>query len=170
MSTRGVPKHLSLYEYDPAAFAERFWRRVVIGEADECWAWRGAKKRSKGYGYAWFEHRTQHAHRVAYVLTHGPLPADTEACHDCDRRDCCNPAHIRPDTHDANVRDIDLRGRRPHLIGDRNPNCKLRPHDVDAIRRRHSAGEAKRALATAFAVTPANVRRIVRGETWSHLS
>jgi len=47
-----------------------------------------------GYGRATFEDRTQNAHRVAYVLTHGAIAVGLHVDHLCRNRLCCNPAHL----------------------------------------------------------------------------
>jgi len=56
-----------------------------------------------GYGRATFEDRTQNAHRVAYVLTHGTIPAGLHVDHLCRNRLCCNPAHLEPVTVRENL-------------------------------------------------------------------
>ena len=41
-----------------------------------CWLWTGALK-SDGYGHFWLQPRSYPAHRVAYTLYVGPIPAGT---------------------------------------------------------------------------------------------
>jgi len=45
------------------------------------------------------------AHRVAWTLTHGEIPADMTIDHLCRNRRCCNPAHLRLLTNVENARD-----------------------------------------------------------------
>jgi len=56
-----------------------------------------------GYGRATFEDRTQNAHRVAYVLAHGPIAAGLHVDHLCRNRLCCNPAHLEAVTVRENL-------------------------------------------------------------------
>lgn len=90
-----------------------FWSGVLRGQPDECWPWlRG--RISSGYGIAPFKGKQTGAHRVAYILTNGPIPADKQidhTCHtekctagdDCPHRRCCNPAHLKLVTKAENL-------------------------------------------------------------------
>lgn len=53
-----------------------------------------------------------------------------------------------------------------HARGERQGAAKLTWPAVREIRRRHSAGETRRTLADAYAVSIPNIDRIIRGETW----
>lgn len=89
---------------DEATFWESVYRK---GRSDtECWPWlRGTRD---GYGMARFDGKQQSAHRVAYQLTHGPIPdglvVDHVAARGCRMRACCNPAHLEAVTHRENAR------------------------------------------------------------------
>lgn len=74
--------------------AERLLAKVE--KTDGCWLWRGAKYVS-GYGIIWHsELRTPTgAHRYAYELWVGPIPAGLEVDHICRQRLCVNPEHLR---------------------------------------------------------------------------
>lgn len=41
------------------------------------------------------------AHRVAFELTHGSVPAELD--HLCGNRDCVNPSHLDPVSHRTNM-------------------------------------------------------------------
>ena len=74
---------------------ERFWRLVDRAGEDECWPWLGAV--SGGYGRFAIGPReagNAQAHRFAFELLLGPVPADHELHHRCENRLCCNPAHL----------------------------------------------------------------------------
>lgn len=84
--------------------SQRFWAKVkTASTVNGCWLWLGARTPS-GYGNVYDGVRTAKAHRVAYMLTFGPIPADRELDHVCHRRDCVNPWHLRPVTHAENLR------------------------------------------------------------------
>src|SRR5690242_17226730 len=60
---------------DRAVFQTQFWGRVTKIDG-ECWHWNGAQtKATLTYGTVWFRQRTMRAHRAAYEITHGPIPA-----------------------------------------------------------------------------------------------
>ena len=83
---------------------ERFWARVDrSGGPGACWPFSGDKIR--GYGrYTTSGHRTVVAHRYAFELTRGPIPAGLDLDHLCRNKACCNPAHLEPVTRTENQR------------------------------------------------------------------
>lgn len=88
--------------------AERFWAKVR--KTDGCWEWMGAR-RGKGYGQFYLNGRTQHAHRVAWELVHGPIPPGMQALHRCDNPPCVRPADLFLGTNHDNVLDRHSKGR-----------------------------------------------------------
>lgn len=90
----------------PPGLSDRFWSRVSIHEADDCWPFMGATP--QGYGViGWNDaagHHTARAHRLAYMLIHGPIPGGLTIDHLCRNRSCCNPAHLRLLTNEENGR------------------------------------------------------------------
>lgn len=83
--------------------ARLFWPKVRKTEA--CWIWTGAM-RDGGYGH--FSGMrfigTNRAHRVAWILAHGPIPDGLVLDHLCRNRACVNPGHMEPVSHAENVR------------------------------------------------------------------
>lgn len=106
------------------------------------------------------------AHRIAYELTHGPVPEGLHVLHSCDNRPCCNPAHLRVGTNAENVADraARRRGREHRQAGEANRNVKLSDEAVAAVRAAVTAGETQTAVALRFGVSQPQVSRIVRGE------
>jgi hypothetical protein len=51
------------------------------------------------------------AHRAAYILVHGSIPAGLYILHSCDNKRCVNPNHLRAGTPVDNMRDMHQRGR-----------------------------------------------------------
>src|SRR5690349_9736125 len=68
--------------------AERFWEKVDRSAGDGCWTYSGAHNHL-GYGIVRVDGRNIGAHRVAYELTHGPIPEGYVICHMCDNGACC---------------------------------------------------------------------------------
>lgn len=102
---------------------ERFWSKVDRRGPDECWPWTGALS-PKGYGkFRGADGRTKQAHRVAYELAVGPIPAGMTIDHvrsrGCIHRHCVNPAHLEPVTMGVNV----LRGEGPSAQHARATHC-----------------------------------------------
>lgn len=101
------------------SLSARFWSKVQVGQPDECWPWKAAK--GAGYGRVFVGLTlggpvVWNAHRVAWVLTNGPVPEGTELDHVCHTRDtscvqgpecphraCANPSHLEPVTHQENA-------------------------------------------------------------------
>ncbi|KQQ98042.1 hypothetical protein ASF74_15020 [Arthrobacter sp. Leaf145] len=77
----------------------RFWSRVI--KTEDCWNWTG-KPMSGGYGRILFNGKDSPAHRVAYELECGPIPAGLEIDHVCHNRICVRPSHLRAVTRKQN--------------------------------------------------------------------
>jgi hypothetical protein len=164
----------------PKPTEERFWPRVVVGEPDECWEWQGARD-WRGYGRTWHQpiRRSTAAHRVAYELVNGLIPAGLCVLHSCDNPPCCNPAHLRVGTVQDNSDDMVERGRQKKpgysskLRGELHHRAmaKLTVDQVREIRRIYSEGGiSMRALSFQFDVTPPTVRNIVLRISWPHIN
>lgn len=160
----------------------KFWERVRKGEdPDACWLWDGSHA---GNGYPKM-HVTITVHRYAYTLLVGPIPEGLHLLHSCDNPGCLNPAHLRPDTPQANRADCVAKGRQakgdrssrrlypelyPPMRGERNGHAKITAARVIEMRQRYAAGGVSQSqLAREYEVNQAEVCRILNRKRWAHL-
>lgn len=68
-----------------------------------CWVWTG-QKNDAGYGKITVKGKPLYAHRVAYELWVGNIPADKEIDHLCNNKSCINFEHLETVTHQENIR------------------------------------------------------------------
>ena len=94
--------------YNTARGPEGFW--VKADKTESCWLWQALKNKT-GYGVVNYNYKTQLAHRVAWTLTHGDIPAGLYVCHKCDTPGCINPDHLFLGTQLENMRDMASKGR-----------------------------------------------------------
>lgn len=71
-------------------FEDRFWTTGKVEFTETCWNWVAAKDRG-GYG----NFQNLRAHRVAYELSLGPIPAGMYIDHICHNTACVKPDHLR---------------------------------------------------------------------------
>lgn len=157
--------------------AVRFWSKVNIGEADACWPWAAAIAKD-GYGQFWnpLRRTMDLAHRVAYEMTNGPLPAKergifgaagTVVMHTCDNPPCCNPAHLVAATQFENMQDCFRKGRL-NRKGERNSRALLTEEVVAEIRAGHTGRHGdKMRIARQYGISSGHVSKILAGQVWA---
>jgi len=162
--------------------ATRLWQGLDRGASpDACWRWTGAHN-DNGYGKIRCEGRSHSAHRLAWELTHGPIPAGLFVCHHCDVRDCVRPDHLFLGTPADNSADRDRKQRhahgerhyarsRPGLLsrGENHGRAKLTVEQVRALRQERAAGVSLHVLAQRFGVDKSVVSRIALRRLWRHV-
>lgn len=142
----------------------RFWGRIKKGP--DCWLWQGAVN-TTGYGMASWEGRKNIvAHRLAYKLLRGPIPAGKLALHRCDTPRCCNPDHLFFGTDADNMADKVAKRRQVH--GERMHTAKLTEEDVLEIRRLKGIERGK-TIAARFGVATSHISNIWTRRLWKHL-
>ena len=112
------------------------------------------------------------AHRISYELHSGPIPDGMHVLHKCDNPSCVRPDHIFLGTHTDNMQDMWTKGRGrcdgAGRKGAANGNSRLTEEQVDAIRRRLSAGESQRSLGLEFGVSKTLIGLIGKGRVWKN--
>lgn len=94
--------------------ARRLWAKVQVSDSG-CWDFTGVTT-GDGYGRLHLGNGMVVAHRVAYELFVGPIPAGQVLDHTCRNRRCVNPDHLDVVTQRENL----LRGDtnvRAHVEG-----------------------------------------------------
>lgn len=154
-------------KFDRARLAARFWK-FVDKTGPHCWLWKGTRS-DKGYGRFFIAHGWGvYAHRVAWILTKGPIPDGKLVLHKCDVPLCVRCLYVG--TQIENMRDRSERGRTSRLNGEKNPFSKLTAKQVKTIRRRYERGDIfQRELAAEFGVDRTQISQIVIGRAWKHL-
>lgn len=139
---------------------------------DVCWPWPKSFNKG-GYGTVRRDKKLSLTHRAAYRAFHGPIPDGMYVLHECDNPPCCNPHHLFLGTHKDNMDDMDRKGRRspPRMIyGEEHHEARLDKNAVLDILARWQAGQSMRAIGRHYRVTHEAVRKVVRGETWRHVT
>lgn len=166
--------------------ATRFWSKV--DRSGDCWLWLGYVLED---GYGQFGRAGERrAHRVAFELTHGPIPDGAQVLHRCDVPLCMRPVHLYLGDHDANMRDRDERGRtargsrsslswlgRRAAPGEDHHGAKLTAEQVTEIRAlyvpnpgRRPAAISQRVLARRYGVSQQQISVIVTEKGWKPLT
>jgi len=162
----------NLIEGDLKKFQRRFWSKIRIRNSDQCWEWIAAHH-SFGYGVFRIGSKAKgtacnaKAHRMAWLLTNGPIPPGLHVLHRCDNPPCCNPAHLYLGNDWANQRDRVTRGR--GNTGSKHPAAKLDERQVREIKQRLIDGKMQKEVARDFGISVQAMNGIWKGRVWRHV-
>lgn len=153
----------------PRPWQDRFWPKVDVRGPDECWEWK-AGKIGNGYGCHGQspreEPRDTLAHRLSWIMAHGPIPDGMLVLHHCDNPACVNPAHLWLGTQRQNIRDMVRKNRQQQRS--RSGKATLSEDQVAEIRRRYAEGDTIQvALADDYGVNRQTISKIVNNQRWS---
>lgn len=149
--------------------AEKFWAKITTpDDLSDCWEWTKSCT-GNGYGRLGYEGKLILAHRLAWILTFGPIPEGTgsnEVCvlHKCDNPKGCNPNHLFLGTKKDNVDDMRSKGRDNYLTGEAHGSSKLTEVQIREIRA-IGYSESSRVLGLKFGVSKGCIKDIRRGRT-----
>ncbi|TPJ86985.1 MULTISPECIES: HNH endonuclease signature motif containing protein [unclassified Mesorhizobium] len=147
---------------------ERFFVSFTVDEETGCWNWTGEvkpngygviSKKVKGKRHRFYAHRFSAEH-----VAGKDVPADMDACHECDNRRCVNPDHLFVGTRKKNMEDCVAKGRQAK--GDMLPQTVLTEEQVQSIRADDRDYET---IADAFGVGCSSVSNIKNLKEWSWL-
>ena len=120
----------------PEQTVTRFWSKIDVRAAGECWEWSGERLTGRGYGrfniYPGGKRTSFLAHRYVLPLIGRNIPEGHVVMHSCDNPPCVNPAHLSTGTQAENLRDMEAKGRA------NRSGLMLAPNHIIAAARRAS--------------------------------
>ena len=147
-----------------------FWAQVnkygsVHPIHGQCWEWVGAQVR--GYGTITISRTCYKVHRLSWMIYNGPIPSGLCVCHHCDNKLCVNTDHLFLGTIADNNADKTMKGRAAK--GEQIATAKLFDRDIPIIRELSKEYSAE-LIAEVFKVSCGTIYRILRGESYRHIS
>lgn len=129
-----------------------------------CWVWTGSRH-GKGYGHFRIGRNVLKAHRVAWELVNGTVPAGMQVLHRCDNPSCVRPSHLFLGTTQDNTADRDAKMRLAFSV--RNGKAKLNPVAVRAIRKDTRSNVV---VAAEYGVSSVTISHIRTRRRWTWLA
>ena len=179
-----LKKYWALIKSDPEAYSkrgkrkakrsvqERFWEKVdKFSNVNGCWLWTGAVLSIKNFPYGIFQYKGKatRAHRMAYILTNGPIKSHDCVLHRCDNPRCVNPDHLFLGNKTINIIDRDNKGRQ--MRGEKHVLSKITKDDVIKIRNLYKTKNYSQAkLGAMFNLRQCTVSAIICKKTWKHIN
>jgi HNH endonuclease len=161
--------------------ADEFWDRSIPEPNTGCRLWL-LKTGPGGYGYVEIRQRHWMAHRFAWTLVNGPIPAGLFVCHRCDVPSCVEPRHLFLGTAAENSADMVAKGRsasgdrsgaklhpQHRARGERVASSKLTTHQVEEARALYAAGVSRAALARNYGVSWTSMNATIARRCWRHI-
>ena len=153
---------------------DRFWSKVDVGSATECWGWNLTATRD-GYGLFSAGGTLHRCTRFAYVHRGGVINSNNiqrglRISTTCGNKMCCNPSHMKTFSHQE-IWDNMAKNNRI-TVGSKHKMAKLKESDILQMRARYvyrSATDGFAAIGRDYGVTTGCVRDICIRKTWRHV-
>lgn len=141
--------------------------------AGGCLVWHTTNA-ANGYPQISVSGKTYRANRVILAATLGHPLGKLQACHSCDNRACCNPAHLFAGTKTDNHNDAVAKGRQTLGVagvqkwrGESHGRAKLTEAKVRAIRKETCL---HREIAEKYGVSIGHTEHIRGNRRWKHVN
>jgi hypothetical protein len=136
----------------------RVRERSTINTVTGCWRWIGAS-RGVGYGALKVDGQVIDAHRYAWLVFNGPIPAGMQVLHKCDNRACVNPAHLELGNASKNRADAIARGAvDPGVFSRRR---RIPPAQLAMVIGDYDGGVSLRQLVVKYGIPATTLRRLL---------
>lgn len=140
------------------SLSDRFHAKFDVHESG-CWLWNAARggrdRRGWMLGGAG---KSVFAHRVAWELYRGPIPAGSKVLHTCDVPHCVNPGHLFLGTQADNVSDCRTKGR---IVVPKGISAS-----PEAVRDIRTKGKTQKEYSIQYGIARVTVSDIQRGKSW----
>lgn len=148
---------------------ERFMSKVDKQD-NGCWLW-NAGVFGSGYGAFGLNGSVVSAHRAAWIIFRGELPAGIHVLHDCDVKLCVNPEHLHLGTNSDNLKEAYDRELRHARKGADHFKSRLTDDVVREVRQKHAEGNVTyEALSKQYGISNQSMRDAIIGKTWKHVT
>lgn len=122
-----------------AAIAKRDFLFANFEEVDgpletPCLEWQRNRHQPRGYGYITFRRKSYLAHRLSWIIHHGPIPDGLCCLHRCDNPPCVSPEHLFIGTMRDNAQDMIAKGRKAPTSGELHGQAVLSEADVANVK------------------------------------
>lgn len=161
----GDPNVVLQKQHHGKTLAQRL--EIYTKQGPDCWEWIGHRD-PNGYGRLNIDGVPQLAHRLAYQVEFGSIPADKDVLHKCDNPPCCRPSHLFLGVHIDNMNDMYAKGRgkKRGLKGVEHNLAKL---DEAAVRAIRASTEVARVLAARYGVSTTQISDVRNRKSWKHI-
>lgn len=136
--------------------------------ANGCVEWTGGFSGSRNqYGRTYVAGKATYAHRLAYEVAYGPIPAGMSVLHKCDNPKCVNPKHLFLGTQADNMHDMAAKKRARPPKGEAHRCATLNEACVREIR---ASGQTPAQLAAQLGLSYQAVWAARNRVTWKHVA